>query len=73
MTVTESQAYNKWCPHVRCAVKNDGETTSGNCEYGDRLPLDYASCIGSSCMMWKWADAGTSDDMRTGRCGLSKG
>lgn len=57
MQVTETESYNRWCPHIRCAIKHDRDDAApatGNCDYGDRIPLGYASCIGSSCMMWRW-------------------
>lgn len=57
MQVTETESCNRWCPYIRCAIKHDRDDAApatGNCDYGDRIPLGYASCIGTSCMMWRW-------------------
>ena len=45
MAITESEARQKWCPHVR---------SGGG---GNRL----ARCCASDCMMWQWGNRGGSD------------
>lgn len=60
MTYTEEEAETKWCPQARVA-KN------GNA--GNRYQLDidaayshaFAKCIGSNCMMWRWAQKPNPD------------
>ena len=61
MLVSEVEAREKWCPHVRralpayvgAAAGSGGAVAAGNRGgSGDPLPIDR--CLGSSCMAWGW-------------------
>lgn len=45
--LTEEEAKNKWCPHVRIDM---GASVVANYYNSD----DFVSCIGAECMMWRW-------------------
>jgi len=48
--MTEDEAKEKWCPHVRLVV---GEPTLGACNENRPSHTGY-NCIASGCMMWNW-------------------
>lgn len=76
MIVTEAEAAEKWCRHVRhgfvtpslaevmqgwvCAIVGINRSTKGD------IP---ANCIGSRCMAWRWSDAEKEAGNRRGYCG----
>ena len=73
MTLTETEAREKWCPMARV----DGANRTSHCE-----ELNGAMCIASRCMMWRWFDSpvrgafreaehGTPRPERRGFCGLA--
>lgn len=67
---TEDEAKTKWCPQVRF---------HGNYEHGggDNRPVEGCGvqCLGSGCMMWRWAKGASVADSingkRPGYCGLA--
>lgn len=81
MILTESEARSKWCPEVRCVGGSD-ETAprppAANCHLNvgaggmglNRLP-EYARCIASECMAWRWIDREGWRRPDRGYCGLA--
>lgn len=76
MITTEDEAKTKWCPHTR--VMNINGDGGGNKWDKTAAPAESphnSLCIGSACMMWRWAgeapDANWSDRPRKGYCGLA--
>lgn len=62
--VTEKDASQMWCPHVRMAFDSDGDTRFNR-------EQESHSCLGSKCMAWRWshqAEAGPTSEP-TGFCG----
>jgi hypothetical protein len=81
-TLTEEEAKTKWCPFARTPIYIDIAAASTNRNLkGGALPS--SSCIGSSCMSWRWESyasrdnptrapgAGHSFDLTRGYCGLA--
>ncbi len=74
MSLTETEARNKWCPFVRIAAGTD---TTGGTTINRRVSAagidDYCKCIASDCMAWQWVreprNFGTEPDR--GYCGLA--
>ena len=70
MILAEKEAGTKWCPASRIA---DGVNDNVYNRWVDRrgnLGLVQASkCIGSECMMWRWAKEQPGGD-KVGYCGL---
>lgn len=70
--MTEEEAKTKWCPMVRLG-KNSGMQSWH--EQGEELrnPIE-SRCIGSACMMWRWAfkknDASETVSDTDGYCGI---
>jgi hypothetical protein len=56
MIVTEDQAKEMWWPIVRIPITADVGGAWAT-SYNDTHPRDegHARCIGSRCMMWRWA------------------
>lgn len=51
--MTEQEARTKWCPMSRVSLTK-GEVGYNRVDGG--IPSEYATCIGSDCMMWEWAE-----------------
>jgi hypothetical protein len=47
--MTEEEARTKWCPMSRVSLTK-GEVGYNRVDGG--IPSEYATCIGSDCMMW---------------------
>lgn len=55
MLLTEKEAAEKWCPHVRIAVL--AGTGGAACNEHPDPEIDAACrCVGSRCAMWRWAE-----------------
>lgn len=72
---TEDQAAQKWCPFVRTAsyIIGGDSAVSANRDT-DFENHEFAGCIGSKCMAWRWVgqflvNDGTNDEAH-GYCGL---
>lgn len=74
MMHTEDEAKTKWCPMVRVtvAVGPAGDVYTSDNHGNDGI---HPECIGSACMVWRWAsyedsaiNEGGPDDF--GYCGL---
>jgi hypothetical protein len=48
--MTEEEAENKWCPHVR---RYHSEGSYNRTDNPWSLP-DSTFCVGSRCMAWRW-------------------
>lgn len=68
MICTETEAREKWCPHVRMMPHEDWRPMNRDPD----LTFDQCQCIASRCMMWVWDD-NLIDPTRVGSCGLSRG
>jgi len=75
MFVEHDEARTMWCPMVRCLHLS--EDVISNCSINDigQKNWDYARCIGSECMMWRWLSIDVNDenyerDWDKGYCGL---
>jgi hypothetical protein len=66
MFVTEEQAKDKWCPHVR--IRHQSQAVV-NRTVDPMHPADYG-CIGSRCMSWRWRQGAFPGDP-LGFCGLA--
>lgn len=66
--MTEDEAKTKWCPFVRHANGSNGAGV--NRINWDRT-YDYANCIGSACMAWRWDSIKPLQPSRDGHCGLA--
>ena len=86
--MTEEEAKNKWCPHVRHMIWPGNDPSGGN------QPKASSLCTASDCMMWQktdiyWAKDGIKASIEElnkhitpehggfetaieGRCGLAK-
>ena len=54
MIVTEKEAAEKWCPHVRVTEAGSGDGSSWNRLNAEpALDLHATKCIGSACMSWR--------------------
>ena len=53
---TENEAKTKWCPFAR--ITNHHGTVSFNrfLKRNGEVVQDDATCIGSACMAWEWAE-----------------
>jgi len=77
--LTEDEARQKWCPHVRGVVLHDGELTlTGNTALkssNSAVRFKNPDCIASDCMSWRWSPKRTNDgrtlDQTKGYCGLA--
>lgn len=77
--MTEEQAKKKWCPMVRAGLKGANTYVGINWPSGEVLDQEYAKCIGSDCMMWRWSQRpephqpgnNTTGHDGDGRCGLA--
>jgi hypothetical protein len=70
--LTEDEAKTKWCPEARVKwAKRNGDGNNWSTRDGDpafnvvrieRAGDEYhvGSCVGSSCMMWRWHEPWTS-------------
>jgi hypothetical protein len=73
--VTEAQAKQLWCPYVRSETYGVAGTAlhSANRDFhGD--PSPGATCLGSRCMLWRWAgykNVGKANDEAHGCCALA--
>ncbi len=67
--MTEDEAKQRWCPHVRypsgtnSAVNRIGVANFGVANFIE----EETKCIGSDCMAWRWQDG----DPGGGHCGLA--
>lgn len=53
--MTESEARTKWCPLARRHAFEGVASSAGNCpEIAPERRNDYAPCVGSDCMAWRW-------------------
>jgi hypothetical protein len=74
MIVSEGEAMDKWCPHVRASSTcDDGNASNSSIDGTGRSP-SYSLCIASECMAWRW-DHDKNDQIETpvrmfGYCGL---
>lgn len=59
MTYTEDEARTKWCPEARVAGGQAGNRYSMDIDAAHHHA--FAKCIGSSCMMWRWAQKPNPD------------
>jgi len=62
MSHTEEEAKKLWCPQAR--VVRYGNDICGNrhsIELDSSDPSGFAKCIGSNCMMWRWAQKPNPD------------
>jgi hypothetical protein len=50
----ETEAKKTWCPFVQITAIGTADS------------MNYHTCIGSDCMMWRWTDIGK----KNGFCGL---
>ena len=67
MSMTETEAREKWCPMVRFHTFADGSAASNLSAMGD--DIHRCQCIASDCMMWQ--EIGHKrDDEPKGYCGL---
>lgn len=59
--MTEEEAKTKWCPFVRHleTVDIDGSVQATNRPQGNARPAPSGktTCIGSSCIAWRWDKA----------------
>jgi hypothetical protein len=75
MLLTEKEARERWCPLVRdrSTVHNeDGGLAAAAVNTGRDLIHerdDHAPCIGSVCMMWRWACNEEGQRLKSGRLG----
>lgn len=53
MTYTEYEAETKWCPAAR--VGNGVGCNRYSMDIDAAKASAFAKCIGSNCMMWRWA------------------
>lgn len=58
MLLTEKEAKEKWCPHVRIAVLAGHGGAACNTHPDRDIEAD-CRCVSSRCAMWRWADAPT--------------
>ena len=77
--MTEAEAREKWCPHVRAVLidkqNDDVGIAAHNTMFDEDAKQHFAGhCIASSCMMWEWdegkAAIGKPPDI--GDCGLKR-
>lgn len=54
MTYTENEAETKWCPAARVGSGGSGNRYSFDIDATKASA--FAKCIGSNCMMWRWAN-----------------
>lgn len=54
MMLTEEQARTKWCPKSRSIWQHGDRAISANRKESGEY-LDSDTCLGSACMMWRWA------------------
>ncbi len=59
MTYTEEEAETKWCPQARVAGGQAGNRYSMDIDATKAHA--FAKCIGSNCMMWRWAQKPNPD------------
>ena len=66
--MTESEAKTKWCPMV-VFMLGGGMVRNRDACYDN----DGTHCIGSACMMWRWAKGYNVEGYAKGkgRCGLA--
>ena len=62
---TEEEAKTKWCPELKI------EGSNASLKNSQEITYEAASCIASSCMMWR-DEIGTPKGMpRKGYCGVA--
>jgi len=67
--MTEDEARQKWCPHVR-VMSDEGSMIIATVNRGSGLQAGI-NCIASDCMMWRVAvKAGDGLKEDSGYCGL---
>ena len=84
MTLTEDDAKQRWCPHVRVPAYEAQPTEEEGPASANRSPCEATQmhiarmhaatrCIGSGCMAWRWWNRLPSmhTNNSTGYCGLS--
>lgn len=55
MKVTEKEAAQLWCPHVRHQEGMDDHPSNRSGTQGDGITnYQWNKCVGSLCMMWRW-------------------
>jgi hypothetical protein len=70
--MTEEEARQKWCPHVRVASADDATVNRGGAG-----PHEAICCIASACMAWRWDVHSSAVTLVTtvsdkhGHCGLA--
>lgn len=76
--MTEEQAKTKWCPMVRAGREGANTTAAVNWPQDGGATVihqEWAKCIGSGCMMWRWNKAYDSKNEVVigphGYCGLA--
>ena len=71
MLVTEKEAKEKWCPHVRFTVGIDHSPSNRwrQLDKKDNLNPETCRCIGSECMAWSWN--APQYGKKVGYCGLA--
>lgn len=52
MILTEAEARQKWCPHVRMGSVGHNRWS----DTSDPIGLAGCECVASSCMSWCWAE-----------------
>lgn len=55
MLLTEKEAKEKWCPHVRIAVLAGHGGAACNTHPDPYIDAD-CRCAGSRCAMWRWSE-----------------
>ena len=61
--MTEDQARTKWCPHVRYGDGGDDVATN-RCGKFTSENHEWARCIASDCMMWRWGERHTQEPIK---------
>ena len=73
--MTESEAYEKWCPMYRVTAFGNESADNRGCD--EAREAGFFNCLASDCMMWRWQEysvvfeTGHEDkDRKLGYCGL---
>tara|TARA_X000001316_G_C922015_1_gene36752 strand:- start:2852 stop:3088 length:237 start_codon:yes stop_codon:yes gene_type:complete len=72
---TEDEAKKKWCPEVRMSASDMPVEGNHASNRSNKTFQEKCHCLGSGCMMWRWAKGASVADSingkRPGYCGLA--